>query len=391
MGLAATERCKAYGQAIQINDHRAQIVIPFAFKANEHMPDQGQGVLDNVRYRYFRYLPYHVRKKFIFPIAIPVFVFNKYLGYLHLLVWLLFARKSYDVTFIYEANTFYSFLIRIFTWGKLLIFEMCEIPFFGEKDAAIKLKRRRRRERYNLKLADGFIAISSQLQDYLKQKVFVQNVALVPIMVPEFQTLEESDSMPNQLGLKKKYIVHTGSLTQEKDGILSILRGIALFNNSTRSEKLFFYSTGHLHLSPLAEEIEALITKEQIGDYIKFLGFLSQSDLKRLIEGAQLAVLYKVFNEQNIYCFPSKLALYMNLGVPVIVTDVGPMHEYITHGENGLVVKEGDLGELVNAISLIMNSKHLRTKLVQNSKLTAKENFSVVANAVKVNNFFANL
>ena len=66
--------------------------------------------------------------------------------------------------------------------------------------------------------------------------------------------------------------------------------------------------------------------------------------------------------------FPLVLAQALSLGVPVIVSNIGPLPEYISNEINGFVLKIDNIGEFINNFLLIYNNSILLEKISSGAK-----------------------
>jgi glycosyltransferase involved in cell wall biosynthesis len=67
----------------------------------------------------------------------------------------------------------------------------------------------------------------------------------------------------------------------------------------------------------------------------------------------------------------------MSTGLPCIATNVGGNPDVVTHGKNGLIVKNGDENELFGAIEKIIMDKNLAESLGHQARLTAVKDFNI--------------
>lgn len=385
LGLAAANRCVAYGQCVQHGGAEAELRMPFGFKARSIVPSKSKSTIDGVPYQYVGFIPYHPKEKWPFPVSAFVFLFVKYLGYTKLLLKLLFQRSSYDVVFIYEFGIFYSMLIRLFSYGKPLVYELCEIPYFDESNPTKRAAKRKKREKFNYAWAQGVIPISDSLDHYVKTSRFGKTLRtqIIPILHRSSETKMESQSKA-----ESNFIIHTGSLTQQKDGILTILEALGRYNEVHSNNPLNLYCTGELNSSPIREEIAAILSEKNLSEYVHFTGYIDIDSLNNLLNRARFSILYKVENEQNLYCFPTKLASYMNHGLPTIVTNVGPMSDYIESETNGFVVPVNDLPALVSAMERLTKDSELLEKIRTRAIDTCRAHFFIEANSEALVSFF---
>jgi glycosyltransferase involved in cell wall biosynthesis len=272
-------------------------------------------------------------------------------------------------------------LLFILNSGKFRVSELCEIPYHDQLGFKKKINRRIR-EIVLFPLFDAVIAISKNLDDYASKHIRKNAAVLrVPILYQK-----------SQLKLKKykpeiPYFVHSGSLSESKDGAISFLEA---FGMAVQESKIpfHFYFTGYLNSSPDKKHIIEVIDKYHLSDRVQFKGFLSKSDLLKLQEGASAAIINKANNEMNFYNFPTKLAEYMYNEIAIISSRVGELENFLTEKEDVLFFKPNDIDGLKNAIVLLMENTTVREKLAINGRKTAEQNFSHVIQGKRISDFF---
>lgn len=378
-GLAASNRCIAYSQILSEGDSIPKILVPFSFKARKEMPSKSKGELNNIAFEYVSYISYHPKEKHSLIVAGILMYYSKIKGYSKLLFRLLLKRSEYDVVFVYEFSVFYSFLIRVFCWGKPLVFEICEIPFFDIQDSRLRLKKRRQRENWNYKLADGFITISDPLTQYIRDLFPNENKKWVQIPILSSEFMEPTGELATIEKIEQPYIVHTGTLTERKDGFLTILRAIGKLKTIYNKEVLL-YCTGSIDNSSVRSEAKNIINKYDLTGLIFFTGYLEKQELEELIKNASFAIVYKYLNEQNTYCFPTKVASYLSLGLPLIVTNVGQLEIDFKNDENALIVNPGDEKGLISAMNELIDNKNKREFIGKNGLKLFNKKYRLAVN-----------
>ncbi len=73
----------------------------------------------------------------------------------------------------------------------------------------------------------------------------------------------------------------------------------------------------------------------------------------------------------------------MRGALPIIATDVGGVSEMVDHGENGFLVRPGNVSSIVKYLARLAQNKHLRHQLGQNSRLRFEQNFTARRMAAK--------
>ena len=64
-------------------------------------------------------------------------------------------------------------------------------------------------------------------------------------------------------------------------------------------------------------------------------------------------------------------------GVPVVTTPVGGIPDIITNGENGFVYEVNDIGKLAEYLGLLMNSRELRDRIVEQADKLVLGEFNI--------------
>jgi glycosyltransferase involved in cell wall biosynthesis len=89
---------------------------------------------------------------------------------------------------------------------------------------------------------------------------------------------------------------------------------------------------------------------------IEYVGWVSEDEKAALLAQADIYVLPSIAEGM-----PRGLIEAMAVGLPVISTKVGGIPDFITHGENGLLVATGDVDGLVDNIVRLANDHKLRS------------------------------
>jgi len=73
----------------------------------------------------------------------------------------------------------------------------------------------------------------------------------------------------------------------------------------------------------------------------------------------------------------------MSLGVPVIAFDFGPVAEIITHEQDGLLAKAGDIDDLATNMIRLLKDRQLQNQLKKNALKTFQKRFTIEKSAEK--------
>lgn len=98
-------------------------------------------------------------------------------------------------------------------------------------------------------------------------------------------------------------------------------------------------------------------------------------------------------NKSSVVCLPFRVPPFqppltiletMAAAKPVITTDIGSNSEFIQNNETGFLIKVGDIEELTNKISFLLENKHLAKKIGKNArkKIIKKCNWRETGNKI---------
>lgn len=250
------------------------------------------------------------------------------------------------------------------------VLEINEYPFVvHEKSLASRLKRAIFL-RAVVPLYDGFIAISPALDQLLKKYA---NRGASAIQIPVLTDARSGETSENSSPAHPPQIIHSGSVSEEKDGVLGIMKALGVIKQRGKAEFRFLI-TGRL--SPVEKGyLEAYALEAGIAEQLVFTDFLEDNKLDNYLKNSTLAVINKYDNTQNRYCFATKLALYLHQGLPVVCTRVGATAQYLQDEHNALLVDSGDIEGLANAIERLLLEPELARKIGASGKLTCAAEF----------------
>lgn len=365
-GWAASNRIKCLAKAFMCGGAECKVLIfgrNFTSKANS----EAKGIYEEVPFDYVGGSTRRVKGNLLG--RLQAFYLQIYLLFI-----LLFSLKSGDFicAYINKNNYFRRILLTVAHMKRAyFISELCELPFgTGEQNEASKKGRT-----YELNKLfpryDGVIAISDALVTLAKQYSSPRCVVeKVPILVD----YKKYDLVDRSSEAQYPYIFHSGTLYEQKDGILGMIEAFGLATKRL-SIPLHFISTGHKENSPHCDDIEKLIEKYQIQDRIHFVGYLSNEELRDALSKASLVIINKYPTQQNVYCFSTKLGEYMAAGKPLIITRVGEAMNWVKENKDAVVVEPQNTEELTDAIVDLINNPQKRSGIGCNAKQTCQKAF----------------
>ena len=368
-GLAATNRIKCYAKAV-ISQGAGCEVIVFRKTENPSNPTNtvGIGMFDSViPFRYIHGSPVPNKNFFIRKME-GLTAERRTVRYLKK------RLKPNDIVFAYIGRDlgFVEKLITL-THDKKGVFcrDLCELPYgTGEETAQTIRCRQYMLERVFPKI-DGFVAISDALFDLAKTYASADSsVIKIPIMV-EFAKYSIEDRSDR---VKVPFIFHAGTLTEKKDGFISMLEAFAIAENRLPFP-IRFVVAGDLESSPDKEKICSMIDRYNLKEKIVFLGYLKSDEVLKPLSEASLVVLNKYPNQQNQYGFSTKLGEYMAAGKPVVITRVGEAMNWLSDKENAYIVDYGNTGQLADTIIKAFENPEERRRIGDNARLLCQKAF----------------
>jgi glycosyltransferase involved in cell wall biosynthesis len=315
VGMACTNRIQLYARGLLKQGNEVKIILPIPL---EH-PDQvinisRKGCFEKVKYEH----AWHTSTRS------KSFLHRRWHDFLSpLYAALITLRDHPDSILLVSTSAYHILLFKIVTTIRGICFfkESSELPFFEHEQLNFW-------QRFYVnsifRLFNGVIVISNTLYDYLKPRISSNGYLLkIPILVDVNQVYLEEVAC-------EKTIVYTGPLTQQKDGILTIIK--SFFSIAESFPDYVLELTGNLSSSPVREAIHELINNSGSQQKVRFLGFIDREELLEVLNRATVLLLAKPFNRQSTACFPTKLGEYLATGNPVLTTNVGEISNFLEDG-----------------------------------------------------------
>lgn len=367
-GMASVNRIKCYAKALISAGVECKVLVytrteRYGVKAKNI---EGQGIADGIPFEYMGGTPLRASNVFIRQV-------NDRLDKWKLLRYLNEYLDNGDVVYSYGGSSDYLPYVSkvVHRHGALLFSELCELPYGTGAETASAVRNRQKMLLRCFPLLDGTICISDALLDLAKHYTAsgCKNVK-VPILV-DFERYDQSDKSSEA---DFPYIFHSGTLYEQKDGILGMIEAFGKALQMT-DVQLKFISTGKLDNSPHAAEIKALTSKYNLEGKLIFTGYLSNEELRDYLAKATMVIINKYPTQQNKYCFSTKLGEYLASEKPVIITNVGEAMNWLEHNQSAYVIDHSDTDQLRDAIVRLAEDEELRRKLSKNGKDVCRKSF----------------
>jgi len=365
-----TSRLRAYMKALLFAGVEAEV---FMISSNSR-PD---GVFEGVPFRY----------EIMQSSRRHVYAFRKELASI-------FAQKAQECDLIFTSEDTSSMITELChavhsVKGKIVI-ELNENPYTiisSRKDFRIVNYLKRFYFIYfTLKKVDGVITISRALHDLaLKHVRNGVPVERIPILSHVKSVLPDQSPLP-----ESKFILHAGSLSEQKDGIKAMIKSFHLAN-SRLNDKLKLVFTSTTAFPSLIKWITLFIEKNGLENNVIFTGYLEEQILKKYLDNAALAIINKPKNSQNMFNFPTKLTDLLPRGVPCIISKTGELNNFFTDRVNAYMVEPDSWQEIAEKIVEIVNNPEIARKVGQRGMELCEREFYYENHANSLMKFYSQI
>ncbi len=231
---------------------------------------------------------------------------------------------------------------------------------FPEFYKAIDRKIYQNKVKYACSSAQKIIAISEQTKEDIirffnvdpnKIEVIYQSVS------PVYFEQKYSENLLSKYNLPKNFIISVGTLEPRKNQ-LAILK--ALHSEKIDTQIVFVGKS-----TSYTKKLTQFIIENKMGNQVKFLNYIPESDLAGLYKLARLSVYISHFEGFGLPVIES-----MACGCPVITSNVSCLPE--TAGGAAILCPPNDFSETGKQIKLLLENEDIRKDLIQKGNERAK-------------------
>lgn len=194
----------------------------------------------------------------------------------------------------------------------------------------------------------GFVTISRALMVDLR----LRNCLIMPPVI-DYSSLTKKTLAVSHKG---RFIIgYCGTVTNEKDGIDLLIKGLSCLSDYARNH-VSLMIIGDTHGGPLSfDQFKKDAAQSCPCVEFHFLGRIENKYVMQRLEGCDLLVLSRPDNFQNKYGFPSKLPEYLATGVPVLVSRVSDIPDYLVDGESAYLLDSVEPAHIASRIEYVMD------------------------------------
>jgi glycosyltransferase involved in cell wall biosynthesis len=233
----------------------------------------------------------------------------------------------------------------------------------------------------NLVSADRVCSTSQFMADHTRQ-YYDGPIDLTPFGVD----CDKFKPSTNGTSDQEEIVIGTVKSLDEKYGINYLIESFALLVEKYRGpQKLRLVIAGE---GVLKEELQGLAKKLGVGEVTEFLGFVSNSEVPKLLHSFSVFVAVSVLDSET---FGVAVVEASACGLPVVVSDVGGLRETVRNGITGFMVRRRDAGATAEAIGALVNNETLRREFGAAGRRLVQDNYEWSENASRMERLYETL
>jgi glycosyltransferase involved in cell wall biosynthesis len=292
----------------------------------------------------------------------PDFIYHRYTGYTFFVAKI---ANELNIPLVLEFNSFDTWKMK--HWGgKSRSF----VKEFIKKYLLYSIVKWI--ENYNLKKAFLITTVSLPLkEDLFKLGIPEEKILVNPNGVdlkkfnPVIENSIESKELRQKLGINNNELVVGFSGTFGPwHGIPQLTEAIDII----LSEKL----TNHIHFLLIGDGILRCEMIKKLKKYrnVTFTGTISYSEIQNYLALCDILVSPHCpqVDGKEFFGSPTKLFEYMSMGKGIVASKLGQIGEILKDDQTAILVKPGDVGDLVKGIRLLSSNSELRKRLGENAR-----------------------
>ncbi len=170
----------------------------------------------------------------------------------------------------------------------------------------------------------------------------------------------------------------------EKKGLDTALRAFAEFQGDYPGAEFTIAGEG-----PIENDLRAQAKGLGIAGSVRFAGFLSEEELRRLYHESHLFVHpSQLTADQNQEGIPNSMLEAMATGLPVVATLHGGIPEAVENGRTGLLTEERDVGGLLASLRALARDKQRWEVMGREAAESVREHFGQPAQIARLEGFY---
>lgn len=117
----------------------------------------------------------------------------------------------------------------------------------------------------------------------------------------------------------------------------------------------------------IPSQVEYQVASLRGATHVRFIEFVEHDELLGLIGKASICVVPFRDVPDLAQTYPIKVIEYMAQGKPVVASDIAGIKRLLRNGDNGVLFRAGDAGDLAEKIVMLYENRHLCSSLAENA------------------------
>jgi len=379
-GNAASNRMISYCYGLRKN---YVDVLVISTRLNPICSNENYKFIDGIKIISFK-----LNKKLINKIINRIFKYISPICFLIIFVIQLLSHK-YDAVIFYGTHRFYELMTCYFC----NLFKVISIKEVSEHPLLFIHSKRRKffkndnfylKDRYNK--YDGILAMTNQLCSYFQEVISdKRKIKLIPqtVISQRFEYISYFDDIKF-----KRYIAYSGILSEEKDGVISLIQSYKIVNQKYPDIGLVlvgFGTSGQIQL------VNNKISELELNSMTQIYLNLAFNQIPSILCNADLLVSARPYSVQALYGFPTKIVEYLATGKPIVTTVYGDLKNYLVDGVNAFVVESNNYQIFANKIIEALDNYDKAIEIGKKGKELAINSFNPTKQAKMIIDFISEL
>jgi len=194
-------------------------------------------------------------------------------------------------------------------------------------------------------------------------------VTVIPngVEVSTFNLNINREEVKRRYGIKpnERIVLFIGRLVPQK-GVDMLIKAVPLIIQRHRDARILIAGDGWSRTY-----LEELVKSMNLGDHVRFLGFISDWELADLMVAADVLVVPSVYEPFGIVALEGMAA-----GTPVVATNIGGLSEIIEHDRTGVLVYPRNPESIAWGVNRVLSDHKYADWLVRNARRKVLEAYS---------------
>lgn len=367
-GMASTTRIISYCKGMIAHGFKAE-VYTFQWQSTDY-PYPQEGYIEGIKYKYSHF--WNIHKPFLYKNLI-----DRFFIYFNPIVDIIRSHRHEHIDYVFISFDcipllfLYVPVLRLF--GLKLVYISDEFP-----PAIKKLKSKISKSDYvAYHIISHFIEKRVLMTNALK--LFYNEIYSLPSHI--MCSILDSDRFVNlsKNESDSEYLCYMGNMQLAKDNVDNIINAFSIIAKKYPKLTLRLYGTPSENDRRI---IEQCIDNSGCKKQILFMGRADYEEVPTILYNAKILVTSQPDTKRAQGGFPTKMAEYMMSGVPMIVTDVGEISQYVQDGVNTFMVPPDSPELYAQKLMYVLDHPLICQEVASRALKYAQDNFSAEAIAL---------